>query len=67
MNKMGLTDGVDDDSCKFAIWTHEGSDSEIFAMTAASEDSKTEWILALKKLLESQTAFAIGKSKFLHC
>lgn len=57
---MGLTDGVDDDPCKFAVWTSEGSDSEIFALTAISEESKNEWITALKKLLESQTAFAIG-------
>ncbi|XP_032241354.2 triple functional domain protein isoform X5 [Nematostella vectensis] len=58
-NHMGHTDGVDDDPCKLAIWTSEGTASEIYVLTASSEEMKNEWVSALKKLLESQNAFAM--------
>lgn len=58
---MGHTDGVDDDPCKFAIWTSEGNESEIFIMAASSEEAKNDWVNVLNNLLESQNAFAMGK------
>lgn len=62
---MGHTDGVDDDPTKFAIWTSEGNESEIFLLSASSEESKNEWVNALKNLLASQDAFAMGESNII--
>lgn len=64
---MGHTDGVDDDPTKFAIWTSEGNESEIFLLTASSEEAKNEWVNALKNVLASQNAFAMGKLAIMFC
>ena len=57
---MGYNDGVDGDPCKFAIFTNEGDQSEIYSLSTTSEDGKKEWVSALKTLVQSQTAFAFG-------
>ena len=66
---MDFSDGVDDEPCKFAIWTKAPEDSdrsEILYMTASTEDTKKEWISALKTLLQSQKEFASGKLPKFH-
>ena len=60
---MHYMEGVGDDQLSFAIWTGSDPDAAIFTMTASSGEKKKEWLLALKKLRESQHAFAMGKEK----
>ena len=63
---MQYTEGVGDDQLSFAIWTGSDPDAEIYTMTASSPEKKQDWLQALKKLRESQNAFAIGKVDTLH-
>lgn len=58
---MHYMEGVGDDHLSFAIWTGSDPDAAIFTMTASSAEKKKDWLQALKKLRESQHAFAIGK------
>lgn len=58
---MHYMEGVGDDQLSFAIWTGSDPDAAIFTMTASSAEKKKDWLQALKKLRESQHAFAIGK------
>lgn len=58
---MHYMENVGDDQLSFAIWTGSDPDAAIFTMTASSAENKKDWLQALKKLQDSQRAFAIGK------
>ena len=64
---MGITENVDEDPCKFAVWTDSGTagSSEIYFLVVSSPEVKETWIAEVKKLLESQQDFAKGLFYFL--
>ena len=57
---MNYMERVGDDDLSFGIWTGSDPDAEIFTMTASSAEKKKDWLQALKRMRESQHAFAIG-------
>ena len=61
VNHMHYMENVGDDQLSFAIWTGSDPDAAIFTMTASAAENKKDWLQALKKLQDSQRAFAIGK------
>ncbi|XP_020600716.1 triple functional domain protein-like isoform X7 [Orbicella faveolata] len=63
VNHMHYMEGVGDDQLSFAIWTGSDPDAAIFTMTARSAEKKKDWLQALKKLRESQHAFAIESTE----
>ena len=52
---MGITENIDEDPKKFAVWTNnQGKGSELYFLTARSSSVKKAFVSAIKAILDSQ-------------
>ena len=62
MNTLGLTENLDEDPNKFAVWTkNPGGGSEIYVIIARSQGVKKSWVEAIRTILENQLSMAKGR------
>ncbi|XP_065051810.1 triple functional domain protein-like isoform X2 [Rhopilema esculentum] len=55
LNTLGLTENIDEDPNKFAIWTkNPAGGSELYFLTAKSPNIKKAWVEAIRSILETQ-------------